>query len=76
MNGPPVSVAPSNYKMFCILGSVRQACFFNLKFFSIKFGEYTLHGMFVQDPEMSEDLNLPLSCQVLVSEEDDTALIG
>jgi hypothetical protein len=31
--------------------------------------------MFVQDPVMSEDLNLLLTRQVLVSVEDDTALI-
>jgi hypothetical protein len=38
-------------------------------------GEYILRGVFVQDPEMFEDLNLPLGCQVLVSKEDNTTLV-
>jgi hypothetical protein len=38
-------------------------------------GEYILRGVFVQDPEMFEDLNLPLGCQVLISEEDNTTLV-
>jgi hypothetical protein len=36
---------------------------------------YILRGMRVQNPEMFENLNLPLSCQVLVSEEDNTAFV-
>lgn len=36
---------------------------------------YFLRGMRVQNPEMFEDLNLPLGCQVLVSEEDNTAFV-
>ena len=37
--------------------------------------DYLLCGMRVQDPEVFEDLNLPLGCQVLVSEEDNTAFV-
>ena len=32
--------------------------------------------MFVQDPEVFEDLHLPLRCQILVFEEDNTAIIN
>ena len=39
------------------------------------FAGYLLCGMCVQNSEMFEDLNLPLSCQVLVSEEDNTAFV-
>jgi hypothetical protein len=38
-------------------------------------GAYLLRSMIVQNPEMLKDLNLPLCCQVLVSEKDNTALI-
>lgn len=31
--------------------------------------------MFIQDAKMLKDLNLPLSCQVLISKENDTTLI-
>jgi hypothetical protein len=37
--------------------------------------EYFLSGVRVQNSKMFKDLNLPLSCQVLVSEEDHTAFI-
>ena len=37
--------------------------------------KYFLSGMRVQNPKMLKDLNLPLSCQVLVSEEDHSAFI-
>lgn len=36
---------------------------------------HLLRGMSVQNSEMFEDLNLLLSCQVLVSEEDNTAFV-
>lgn len=36
---------------------------------------YFLGSMFVQDPKVLENLNLTLSCQVLVPEEDNSTLI-
>jgi hypothetical protein len=36
---------------------------------------YLLRSMFVQNPKMLKDLNLPLCCHVLVSEKDNTAFI-
>lgn len=38
-------------------------------------GEYLLCGMRIQSSEMFEDFDLLLSGQVLVSEEDNTALV-
>lgn len=36
---------------------------------------YLLRGMRIQNSEMFEDLNLPLGCQVLVPEKDNTAFV-
>jgi len=36
---------------------------------------YILGGVFVQGPKIFKDLYLPFSFQVLVSEEDNTALV-
>ena len=70
-HGTPVHVAARYYEMFLILSLVNKTFFASNR----RSGLYLLSSVFVQDPIMFGDLNLPLGCQVLVSEEDNTTLI-
>lgn len=38
--------------------------------------DYFLRGVLVQNTQIFENFDLPLSCQVLISEKDNTALIN
>lgn len=70
---PPIRIVPSDNEVLRILSTVREGKFFLYPGNDV--GKYFLSGMRIQNPKMLEDLDLPLGCQVLVPEEDNTAFI-